>query len=128
MTTDSPVQPVQPDDLVLRAVQEWERLLPQTTEGVWKTWGQTVLADQDGSGDVTTALPVAYSVQAVMGEDGQPHPRVFDAEWICRAQPVVGRALVELLLAVNASEMAMANHGIRTALQGVAREILRESP
>lgn len=59
------------------------------TPGVWKIWGMTVMADQDGSNNVGNAVLVART--ALANEFGSP--RTFDADLIA----TVVRFLPQLL-------------------------------
>lgn len=58
-------------------------LAAKVTPGRWKSWGMSVMADQDGSGNVEYAIPVAST--HFRNEEGKP--RTFDADWIIATQP-----------------------------------------
>ena len=65
------------------------RLDREATPGPWKLWGFDVLADLDGSGDIDTAVPVAYTVG----------PRTFNADLIAAYRttvPVIAREIARL--------------------------------
>lgn len=53
----------------------------QATQGSWKLWGMSVLADQDGTSNVETAVPVAR-LDAVNGQ-----LRTFNGSFMCRFDP-----------------------------------------
>lgn len=76
------------------------RLLPQITPGVWKVWGMTVMADQDGTGNVDTAVEVART--AMRDEHGKP--RTFDADFIAEAQRTIPSLLASLVAAEALAE------------------------
>lgn len=46
-------------DLLERAANELERALQNSTQGKWKIWGMSVMADQGGSSDVDRTQQVA---------------------------------------------------------------------
>ena len=65
------------------------RLDREATPGPWKLWGFDVLADLDGSGNIDTAVPVAYTVG----------PRTFNADLIAAYRttvPVMAREIARL--------------------------------
>lgn len=68
----------------LRAVAE------AATPGVWKLWGMTVMADQDGTSNVDTAVGVAHTLY----RDENDKPRTFDAEHIAAFDPPTVLALL----------------------------------
>lgn len=52
----------------------------KTTPGVWKLWGMTVMADQDGTSNFDTAASVAQTYF----RDEHDKPRTWDAEFTAR--------------------------------------------
>lgn len=83
-------------DDVSDRLSEIEARLAGATPGVWKLWGMDVLADQDGTSDVDTAVPVATTRMLIDGK-----PRTFDAELIAHA-PTDLTALVKFAREVEA--------------------------
>lgn len=68
----------------------------KATPGRWKAWGMQALADQDGTSNVDTAVPVASTFCC----DEAGHPRTFDLDHIIGLQPAVALAVADLLDAV----------------------------
>jgi hypothetical protein len=62
-------------------LDEDEQVARAATQGAWKLWGMEVFADQDGTSNVQTAVPVA------MGRWGGAHPRTFNSSHIARHDP-----------------------------------------
>jgi hypothetical protein len=74
------------------------------TPGVWKLWGMSVMADQDGTSNVDTAVTVAHT--SYRDEHGKP--RTFDASFICDAHrdvPWLVAALTAVLDLADEHEM-----------------------
>lgn len=65
-------------EVLRQAADELDRLYANGTQGAWKLWGMQVLADQDGTSNVDTAVPVASTF--CRNEDGKP--RTWDATLI----------------------------------------------
>ena len=76
------------------------------TGGVWKLWGMDVLADQDGTSNVDTAVPVAHT--SYRDENGKP--RTWDADLICEMHA----ALPDLI--ADARKL----RALRDAIEGLA--------
>lgn len=55
----------------------------KATPGVWKLWGMSVMADQDGTSNAETCTDVAHTVML----DDEGKPRTFDAQHIARHDP-----------------------------------------
>lgn len=70
----------------------------QATPGRWKLWGMSVMADQDGTSNVDTAVHVAST--HYRDENGKP--RTWDADWIFLTQPGEVLALLDRLEAAEA--------------------------
>jgi hypothetical protein len=65
----------------------------KATPGRWKSWGMQALADQDGTSDVDTAVPVASTFSC----DEAGRPRTYDLDHIIGMQPAVALAVADLL-------------------------------
>lgn len=63
------------------------------TPGTWKLWGMLVMADQDGTSNVDTAVEVAHTLH----RDEDNKPRTWDAKHIAGMQPSVALAVAEWL-------------------------------
>jgi hypothetical protein len=85
-------------------LDEVEEQARKATPGVWKLWGMSVMADQDGTSNVTTCTDVAHTVMI----DDAGKPRTFNALHIARHDPP--RVLAE----VEAHRKMVAN--LRTAI------------
>lgn len=85
-------QPAQPVD-VAAVLDRLEELHGKATPGQWKLWGMVVMADQDGTANYDTAVPVAQTYY----RDENGKPRTWDALLICEMQ----RALPALVAAVR---------------------------
>lgn len=96
-------------------LSEIEERIAAATPGVWKLWGMDVLADQDGTSDVDTAVPVATTRMLIDGK-----PRTFDAELVAHA-PTDLAALVKFAREVEVlhqREDHRDSHGKRYAICG----------
>lgn len=71
-------------------LDEVEEQAQRATPGVWKLWGMSVMADQDGTSNAETAIDVAHTV--MIDDDGKP--RTFNAQHIARHDPP--RVLAEI--------------------------------
>lgn len=67
-----------------RLEEEYE-VIRKATPGSWKEWGMQVMADQDGTSNVETAVPVANVTYVT--EDG-PQLRTFNSRFMCLFDPV----------------------------------------
>jgi hypothetical protein len=85
-------------------LDEVEEQARKATPGVWKLWGMSVLADQDGTSNVNKCTDVAHTVMI----DDAGKPRTFNAQHIARHDPP--RVLAE----VEAHRKMVAN--LRTAI------------
>lgn len=72
-------------------------LLDKATPGAWKLWGMTVMADQDGTSDYETAVPVAQT----WFRDEHDKPRTWDASLIAESHNLLP-ALLDALAAAEA--------------------------
>jgi hypothetical protein len=75
-------------EFLLARNAEDKAVAQSATPGHWKLWGMSVMADQDGTSNVATAVPVAQTAMVVDGR-----PRTFDAHHIARWDPA--RVLAE---------------------------------
>lgn len=64
-------------------LDEVEEQARKATPGVWKLWGMSVLADQDGTSNADTCTDVAHTVMI----DDEGKPRTFNALHIARHDP-----------------------------------------
>jgi len=90
---------VTPEDsavLLRRAAADMRADTERATQGRWKLWGMQVLADQDGTSNVDTAIPVChtYSVE---------YERLctFNAAHIASWSPAVALAVADWLETVG---------------------------
>lgn len=72
-------------------LDELEATARAASPGSWKLWGMTVMADQDGSGNVDHAVGVAQALY----RDVNGKPRTFDARHIATHDPAYVLADVE---------------------------------
>lgn len=80
-------------ELLRHAAEVLRERAANTTPGVWKLWGMTVMADEDGTSNVDTAVGVANTLY----RDEHGKPRTWDADYIAAMQPSVGLALADVL-------------------------------
>ena len=80
-------------DRLRQAAEELRHYANNATPGVWKLWGMSVMADQDGASNVDTAVAVAQTYH----RDEHGKPRTWDAELIRLMQPRVALALADWL-------------------------------
>lgn len=76
-----------------KAAAELRHYASNATPGVWKLWGMSVMADQDGTSNVVTAVEVARTAH----RDEHGKPRTWDAELIRLMQPRAALALADVL-------------------------------
>jgi hypothetical protein len=88
-------------------LDEIEARIAGATPGVWKLWGMAVMADQDGTGNVDTAVDVATTHMRVDGK-----PRTFDAQLIAHA-PADLAALVAVVRHVGTLHRAVHRDWVR---------------
>lgn len=69
-------------EFLLARIAEDKEAARKATPGRWKLWAMSVLADQDGTSNVDTAVLVADTYGGVNG-----HPRTFNASHIARWDP-----------------------------------------
>jgi hypothetical protein len=69
---------------IVARLDEQEERARRCTPGVWKVWGMSVMADQDGTSLAENATDVAHTVMV----DDAGKPRTFDAQHIARHDPV----------------------------------------
>lgn len=76
------------------AAAEMRAKAEKATPGRWKLWGMAVMADQDGTSNVDTAVPVCatYSTDAESGR-----LRTYDADHIAGMHPAVALAVADWL-------------------------------
>lgn len=70
------------------------------TPGVWKLWGMSVMADQDGTSNVDTAVDVARTLY----RDDAGKPRTWDAEFIAHARQDVPRLVAALRAVLDVAD------------------------
>lgn len=83
-----------------------EELARKATPGVWKLWGMSVMADQDGTSNVETCTDVAHTVMA----DVNNKPRTFDAQHIARHDPTRVLASIAVLRKIVANQRTAIDH------------------
>lgn len=83
-------------EILRRAAEEMRRNAENATPGRWKLWGMTVMADQDGTSNVNTAVDVA----ATFYRDEHGKPRTWDATHIASWHPAVALAVADWLASV----------------------------
>ena len=77
---------------------ELRQTAAKATPGVWKLWGMTVMADQDGTSNVDSAVEVAHTVY----RDERGKPRTWDAMHIAAFDPPTALALLDRMEAAEA--------------------------
>lgn len=77
-------------DLLRRAAASMRERANSATPGVWKLWGMSVYADQDGTSDLDTAVHIADTTH----EAGL---RTFNAAHIASWHPAVALAVADWL-------------------------------
>ena len=70
---------------------ELRKVAEAATPGVWKLWGMSVMADQDGTSNVDTAVSVAHTLY----RDEHGKPRTWDAQHIATFDPPTVLALLD---------------------------------
>lgn len=70
-------------DFLRARYDEEEDLAKRCTPGTWKLWGMSVMADQDGTSRLETAVDVAFTQQV----DDTGHMRTWNAQHIAMHDP-----------------------------------------
>lgn len=70
-------------EFLLARIDEDDAAAAKATQGRWKLWGMTVLADPVGRSNHADGIDVAHTVTT----DSQGHPRTWDADHIARWDP-----------------------------------------
>ena len=98
-------------DFLLARIAEDEKVARAATQGKWKLWGMTVMADQDGTGNVDTAVGVANTY----GHDERGAPRTWNATHIARHDParVLAECEAKRLLVARVTDVSWAGYAVR---------------
>jgi hypothetical protein len=95
---------------LLARIAEDRAAAEAATPGVWKLWGMSVMAAQDGTSNADTAVDVARTAMRIDGK-----PRTFDAQHIARWDParVLAECEVKRRIVERVSDVAWATYSVR---------------